>query len=116
MYPVAFRRLLRYPMSATIALLTTILDDPADPEAQSDFMALRWFRRLIEKMVDGEGCDLTNLLRGCLAMEKIASTAIADTVDQLGSGHTAERSSSRTLDRSRRVSSYSALEYANQAG
>ncbi|KAH7011055.1 fungal-specific transcription factor domain-containing protein [Ilyonectria destructans] len=91
-------RFLRYPISACIALLTRVLDDPADAEAQSDLTALRWFRQFIEKMITDEACDLTKVLRGCLEMEKIASTAIADTAMEPESGRAAERSSDPPLN------------------
>ncbi|KAH6874359.1 fungal-specific transcription factor domain-containing protein [Thelonectria olida] len=75
-------RFLRYPISACLTLLGRVLDDPAGAEAQCDLKAIRWFRQFIQKMVREEDCDLNQVLHGCIKMEEIASTAMADAVKE----------------------------------
>ncbi|KAH8589853.1 fungal-specific transcription factor domain-containing protein [Bisporella sp. PMI_857] len=71
-------RILPYPVSASLTLLSTALNDPAIPEARLDLVALGWFVRFIGRMVNEEGCDLTHMLKGCLAIEKAVSAAVAN--------------------------------------
>ncbi|KAL6810243.1 fungal-specific transcription factor domain-containing protein [Trichoderma sp. SZMC 28015] len=70
-------RLLRYPISAAIALLSGILNDTTSPDAHSDLIALDWLRQYVRGLVDDEGCDFASLLRGCNEMAKIAEQAVS---------------------------------------
>ncbi|KAI0403794.1 hypothetical protein F4802DRAFT_278489 [Xylaria palmicola] len=69
-------RVLCYPVSATIALLTGVLEVPLSPSARSDAESIASFRQFLERMNREHGHDLHRVLQGCLRMEKLARNAI----------------------------------------
>ncbi|KAI0442940.1 hypothetical protein F4803DRAFT_517362 [Xylaria telfairii] len=69
-------RILCYPISASINLLTGVLENPLSPSAKSDVSALSSFRRFLERVIQEDGCDLHRVLQGCKQMEQLAHNAI----------------------------------------
>ncbi|KLU84771.1 hypothetical protein MAPG_03807 [Magnaporthiopsis poae ATCC 64411] len=71
---------LRYPVSASVALLAILTGDPANPEAKDDLPLLASFVSFLQSMVvheGGAGCDLQKMLDGISKMEKVARDAVA---------------------------------------
>ncbi len=71
------RRILCYPVAAALTLLVILLEDPTDSEAGVDLELLGSLVRFVGKWTRDEGCDLTNLLRGCSKILRIAEMAAA---------------------------------------
>ncbi|KAH8166009.1 hypothetical protein CIB48_g2251 [Xylaria polymorpha] len=69
-------RILCYPISASINLLTGVLENPLSTSAKSDVSALRSFRQFLERAIQEDACDLHRVLRGCTQMENLAQNAI----------------------------------------
>lgn len=70
---------MRYPVSASVALLAILTKDPAHPEAKEDLPLLASFVSFLQGMVvhEGAGCDLHRMLDGISKMEKVAKDAVA---------------------------------------
>lgn len=86
-----------------------MLDCPTAVEAKADLIALRRFRQFIEKVIGEEKCDLARVLKGSLAMEKIASTAISNAATKFASVGPMEAPSGTELNESHKISSTSVL-------
>ncbi|KAI1738627.1 hypothetical protein F4680DRAFT_424468 [Xylaria scruposa] len=69
-------RILCYPVSACINLLTAVLENPLSVSARSDVSTLRQFRRFLENMILKSGFDLHQILQVCVQMEHLAQNAV----------------------------------------
>ncbi|KAI1746692.1 hypothetical protein F4782DRAFT_544068 [Xylaria castorea] len=69
-------RILCYPISASINLLTGVLEDPLSVSARSDVSTLKSFRQFLERMIREYGYDLRRVLQGCVRMEHMAQNAV----------------------------------------
>ncbi|TRX93541.1 hypothetical protein FHL15_005513 [Xylaria flabelliformis] len=75
-------RILCYPISACITLLTGVLANPLSVSAKSDVSILGSFRQFLESMVLENGFDLQRTLQGCMQMEHLAQNAV-DTAEAM---------------------------------
>ncbi|KAI8623004.1 fungal-specific transcription factor domain-containing protein [Xylariaceae sp. FL1651] len=69
-------RILCYTISATIILLTGVLEDPLSAYARSDVWTIRSFRQFIERVIRENGYDLHRVLQGCLQIEELAQISV----------------------------------------
>ncbi|KAI0854754.1 hypothetical protein F4860DRAFT_498463 [Xylaria cubensis] len=69
-------RILCYPVSACINLLTGVLESPLSVSAKSDVSTLRSFRKFLESMILENGFELHRILQGCVQMEHLAQNAV----------------------------------------
>ncbi|KAI0551289.1 hypothetical protein F4679DRAFT_147511 [Xylaria curta] len=69
-------RMLCYPLSACINLLTAVLESPLSSSARSDVSTIRLFRQFLESMIRENGFDLHRILQGCVKMEHLAQNAV----------------------------------------
>ncbi|KAI1109664.1 hypothetical protein F5Y14DRAFT_431811 [Nemania sp. NC0429] len=69
-------RILCYPLSASVALLAGVLEDPLSASAWSDIRAIETFGRYLEGLIRDDGYDLRLAHQACLRMEEMARDAV----------------------------------------
>ena len=64
-----------YPLSAALILVSTILADPTAHQAEHDVRIIEEFIQFLNSL-QVDGCDVRNLLDGCVKLQKIAECAV----------------------------------------
>ncbi|CCF44398.1 hypothetical protein CH063_13818 [Colletotrichum higginsianum] len=77
MMPIG-RRILCYPLCASLTLLTDVLENPGCSRARGDLAATRSFAHFLQKFEKSEGCDLKRVLTACAFLQRTAQRAVDD--------------------------------------